>query len=137
MDRTKEQIMRWVLFSVLLVVIISCKREVINVSNTKSAAIEHLVFFSMKDGLAEEEISNFKNSLMSLAEIEGIITLKISEKQDVGDPRALDYDIVMSVQFEAISYLNTYAEHPHHLKVRESLMKYLAGPPATLDLIPE
>jgi len=97
--------------------------------------LEHLVFFSLKDSLEESSIQKFKKLLLSLERIEGVVEVEVYKKEEVGDPRALDFDLMMSVEFGKADDLRIYSTHPYHLAVRDSLMGFLAGPPATFDMI--
>ena len=134
--------MRTSLIVILILLFGSCKQET-NSTKTEpvkmgaEGALEHLVFFSLKDSLPTEDVERFKNLLLTLDRIEGVIEVEVNSRSDVGDSRALNYDLLMVLEFEAISYLNTYAEHPYHLEVRDSLMPYLAAPPATFDFEPD
>lgn len=129
--------MRIIFLLAFTFLLISCKQQVSEVEETDEMAIEHLVFFSLKDGLSAEEIQSFKELLKTLEEIEGVSELEVSSRTDVGDSRALNYDLLMEIEFKSIASLKDYADHPYHLKVRDSLMPLLAVPPATFDMIPD
>jgi hypothetical protein len=128
--------MRTIFLLAFTFLLISCKQQVSEVTETDEAAIEHLVFFSLKDGLSTKEIQSFKDLLKTLEDIEGVSEVEVNRRTDVGDSRALDYDLLMEIEFTSIANLKSYADHPYHLEVRDSLMPWLAAPPATFDVIP-
>ena len=148
MDRIKKQIVKRSLIVVLgLTVLLSCKaqdvksdlvspEELIEVQKPLNE-IQHMVFFALKDGRSKTDLTLFKDRLSSLAKIEEVRRIVVSESQDLGDPRALDYDVVMTILFRNKTEMDIYFEHPFHLIVKESLKPYLKGAPATLDLIPD
>ncbi|MCW5520294.1 Dabb family protein [Aureitalea sp. L0-47] len=129
--------MRTIFLLAFTFLLISCKQHVSEVVETDETRIEHLVFFSLKDSVSAEEIQSFKELLKTLVEIDGVSEVEVSSRTDVGDSRTLDYDLLMEIEFTSIANLKSYADHPYHLKVRDSLMPVLAAPPATFDMIPD
>ncbi|MBT8275337.1 MAG: Dabb family protein [Bacteroidia bacterium] len=102
-----------------------------------SFEIEHMVFFTLKDSTTNAEISLFKERLRSLRRIKEVGQIFVAETQDLGDSRALDYDVVMTVSFRNRTEMEVYMDHPFHLIVKESLKPFLREAPATIDLMPE
>jgi hypothetical protein len=148
MDRIKKQNIKKSLVLVLgFILILSCKTGVVNndfIGNEEfiqkqkpTYKIEHMVFFNLKDSSTKADITLFKDRLRSLIKIKEVRQIFVSESQDLGDSRALDYDLVMTSYFNSRNDMDVYMDHPFHLIVKESLKPFLKGTPATLDLLPE
>jgi hypothetical protein len=104
---------------------------------TDNGQLEHMVFFSLKDTLSVDDLNFVKNQLNKLAHIPLVHEITISERKDLGDPRALDYDLLMIMRFTGESALQLYQQDPRHLNIKNSLAKYLDGAPATFDFAVE
>jgi len=106
--------------------------QVLALKNT-SEGIVHTVFLSLKDDVTEAEQTTFKTLLESLERIDEVQLLIVADRMDVGDVRALDYDIVLYAIFKNEEALKVYDSNEYHNEVRAQLITYLSGPPATFD----
>lgn len=98
----------------------------------------HHVLLDVKDDLTEDLVIDFLDELRSLHKIEGVKNFHVGQFQDLGDARALSlYEFMMSMSFEELEDYESYQKDEIHQRVKEKLDQYLAGPPATYDLIVE
>lgn len=109
---------------------LGCKSEM---SQDPQAELEHLVFIALNDSVSPAEIKLIKSKLNSLNRVEGVLDLSISEALDVGDKRALDYDILLQIWFENAASLKIYSEDEYHIRIKQELKPFLSRPPATFD----
>lgn len=104
--------------------------SVINQPNS----LVHLVLFKIKDDLPIEEKNTLIKDLKNLQDLEGVKNISVGEFQDLADPRAMsDYQIALQMSFESEENYIYYQKHEIHLKLKEGLGAYLAGPPMTYD----
>lgn len=98
------------------------------------AGIHHMVFLSLKDDLTASEIEKFGETLHEIGKIDGVLDMRVDERQDVRDARALDYDILLQVWLKDESALHKYDRDSLHNEIRSVLKDYLSAPPATFDV---
>ncbi len=97
----------------------------------------HTTYFTMKPDLTEAEQKAFLEGLESLKNIKEVQSIIIEKRLNVGDEvRALtQFDIIMQLMFANEADLKNYDKNEEHNKLRKTLGKYLAGPPATFDFM--
>ena len=101
----------------------------------EGAGVEHLVFLKLRPDLRPSEVNDFHTYVQDLKKVEGVIGLDISERSDVGDERALDYDLLLTVWLEDEEALKTYDQDSLHNEIRQVLYAYLYQAPATFDIV--
>jgi len=93
----------------------------------------HLVFFKTKPDV---DLKSLFVAIEKLKEIEVVKDLQVGPFENLGDQRALsEYTVLMEMSFDHKAAYEKYQAHPIHLALKESLGKYLAGPPATYDYL--
>ena len=93
--------------------------------------LEHQVYLSLLD---EQDSTLVTQELMKLTQVEGVEAVEVFSQLDVGDTRALDYDLLLRVYFKDELALKSYDADSLHQEVRGRLKPYLSKPPATFDL---
>ena len=93
--------------------------------------LEHQVYLSLFD---EQDSMHVTRELMKLSQVDGVKAVEVFSRFDVGDTRALDYDLLLRVYFEDEAALKRYDADSLHQEVRGRLKPYLSKPPATFDL---
>jgi len=88
--------------------------------------VRHIVMIKLKDIPAAFERQNAINQIKASLEA---LPDKISEikNYEVGlniNPNPLAYEIVLISEFDNFNDLNSYKEHPEHIKVLELIAKY-------------
>ena len=96
------------------------------------SGLTHCVFLKLKDPQSTAEV---KQQLLQLDSIKEVETIVVVVKTDVGDSRALDYDLLMIATFTNEAALKRYDQNEFHQQIRQQLKPYLAGPPATFDFM--
>ncbi|MDF1864785.1 MAG: Dabb family protein [Saprospiraceae bacterium] len=109
----------------------SANKELMNLQSNDAKQLVHIVLLKLKEDVDKPALIN---EIKKLENIEEVKNLNIGAFQDLGDARAMsDYEIVLSMEFEAEEAYQTYQAHEIHLKLKENIGKYLAGPPVTYD----
>ena len=93
----------------------------------------HLVFLNTK---SEIDRPALLAEIKKLEAIPGVMDLEVGPFEDLGDSRAMSqfgYLLQMSLAEQAA--YNNYQKHPIHLRLKENLGPYLAGPPVTYDFM--
>ncbi len=88
--------------------------------------IKHIVLFKLADSAeGNTKIENAKILKMRLEELNEIIPeiVKIEVRINHPDASADNYDIILDSEFETFEDLNTYIQHPAHLRVGEFIVK--------------
>lgn len=123
------KLLRMVLLSVLFAnFILSCEEK-----PASHQGLTHCVFLDLRPGISAADQQRIKDTLLSLGNIEEVRSISVVDKTDVGDSRALDYDIMLIATFEDKMALSSYDKNPDHQMVRDFLKPYMAGAPATFD----
>ncbi len=104
-----------------------------NERTRSTSVLVHTVFLSLKEDIKNEDKETVIQKLSSLGEIEEVLSIQISDRIDVGDTRALDYDLVLYMTFQNEADLSAYDQNAYHNEVRAFLKPFLGGPPATFD----
>lgn len=92
----------------------------------------HLVYLKLQP---DADVAQVTKAIYELKKIEVVYDLEVGVAEDLGDARALDYQLMMSMEFKNEADYKTYQAHETHLALRESLQDFLAAPPATFDYI--
>ncbi|PQB04767.1 Dabb family protein [Aureitalea marina] len=93
--------------------------------------LEHQVYLAINDSSMQEEVID---QLMTLKQVEGVEAVEVFSRLDVGDERALDYDLLLRVYFKDEKALAQYDSDSLHQSVRNQLKPHLSKPPLTFDL---
>lgn len=105
--------------------------EVKSLQSDHAKRLVHIVWLNTK---GDVDTAPLLNQIRTLAEIEEVHNLSIGTFQDLGDKRAMsDYEIIFSMGFDNEEAYQTYQAHDIHLKLKENIGQYLAGPPVTYD----
>lgn len=96
------------------------------------SGLTHCVFLKLKDSQTAAEV---KQQLLQLDSITEVETIVVVGRTDVGDSRALDYDLLIIATFTDQAALKRYDQNKFHQQIRQQLKPYLAGPPATFDFM--
>ena len=120
---------------------IDCEQLVTTVKQLKSEInsqykgyIGHDIYLKLKNG---EDQSKVIKALNSLGTIKGVEALKVGPFKNLGDKRALTYDVKMQMYFKDEKAYQHYNKDATHLEVRKQLGPMLDGPPASYDFIVE
>lgn len=96
--------------------------------------LTHHVYFNLKDDLTDKQKQSFEKGLKSLSKIEVAKNLKVGKSANTGDKRLVsNYDYVLTMHFESMEDLKTYANDEFHLKVRGEIGPMLAKAPIVYD----
>ncbi len=96
----------------------------------------HLVYFSLKPELSEQEFSNLRQEILKLNGINFLNDLEIGTFENLGDVRAMDqFTMLMQMRFKDKKSYQEYQDHPIHLQLKKDVVNYLSGPPVTYDYI--
>lgn len=93
----------------------------------------HTVFISLKEDITPVEKAEVTRLLLTLDQIDEVLDIRVAERTDVGDERALHHNLILYITFDSVLALKTYDKNEYHNEVRKKLKPYLAGPPATFD----
>lgn len=105
-------------------------------SDKHTGDLIHLVYFSLKPDLTENEIEMFKQELLKLKAISFLKDLEIGSFKNLGDSRAMDqFDLLMQMRFTSDENYQKYQAHPKHLELKKVAANYLAAPPVTYDYL--
>lgn len=121
------------LTAIVIGLLVSCQSKISEESSYEG--LTHCVFLKLNDSIAGSERQLVLDALLGLLDIKEVETLSVVERADIGDDRALDYDIMMIATFDNIEALERYDKNASHEEVRNTLKKYLSKPPATFDFI--
>lgn len=97
------------------------------------SGLTHCVFLDLTEDVSPEDLRRITDTLSSLANIEEVRTISVVERTDVGDARALVYDLMLIATFDDKAALSRYDKNPNHQLVRGFLKPFLASAPATFD----
>ncbi len=92
----------------------------------------HVVFFKTKP---DADLNALGAAIEKLASIKEVKDLQYGSFEDLGDARALDFDLMMEMSFDSEADYKIYQAHPVHLQLKEAVKSFLAGPPATYDYL--
>ena len=86
--------------------------------------IRHIVFFRFKENVDRDSIEEFASALLAL---KGTISQvkEIAVAFDVGGKNN-SYDLVLNTLFDSMNDVETYAVHPEHVKVLDSVRRLCA-----------
>ena len=113
--------------------IINCNQRGPN--NVDGAGVEHLVFLKLRPDLRPSEEKDFRTYIQDLKKVEGVMAMSVKERVDVGDERALDYDLLLTVWLKDEESLKAYDQDSLHNEIRQVLYAYLYQAPATFDIV--
>ena len=92
--------------------------------------LTHMVFLALtKDAPKDAVITD----LLSLSEIPEVMSVKVIDRLEVGDARALEYDLLLIAEFTSLEDLKIYDQDQFHQQIRAKLKPHLRLPPATFD----
>lgn len=98
------------------------------------STLMHTLFFSLREDLSAEEKTELIQKMKSLSEIEVAHRVTVGEPANTGDPRlATGYQLVLQMEFNSQTDLDTYQQHPHHLAVKTDTKDFFAGKPLVYD----
>ena len=114
----------------------TAKKELAELKSKQTGqwVLVHNVFFKTDPYLSDIKTSYFIDKLKTLSQIEYPKTVWVGKPAPSGDPRLPhDYQVALQVTFSSIEDLFKYQKDPNHLKLKEEVSKYLAGPPVVYD----
>ncbi len=94
--------------------------------------IGHDVYLKLKN---LEDMPKVTDALYSLKNVNGVEAIKVGPFKNLGDKRALNYDVKMQMYFKNETAYKFYNKDSTHLNVRAQLGSLLASPPASFDFI--
>lgn len=138
MDRRKKskQGVTKSIFCLFLILVVACQNsrtpdEVAAVQQVPmKTGLSHLVFLSLQENVSLDKV---KQTLAGLAEVPEVASIKVVERLDVGDKRALDSELLLIVQFASEEDLRAYDRNELHQQIRSALKPMLRLPPTTFD----
>lgn len=94
----------------------------------------HVVYFTLKSGITEQETEELVTALEELRQIPEVKFLKLGDLSDTGDDRAGSTSgIALHMGFESREALDTYQVNDFHLAQREKIGPLFGGPPVVYD----
>jgi hypothetical protein len=87
--------------------------------------VDHLVFFTVREGASDEEVDDLVSSIRALREeVPGTVDLSVGEDFS---GRSGGYTHALFARFEDTDGLERYMKHPAHLAVVEKLETTTSG----------
>jgi len=112
------------------------ENQLSSAKSVEKGDLVHLVYLNLKDDLTEQEASDLVSELYELRRISELKHMTVGNFEDLGDQRAMGkYELVISMSFDDTADYMAYQKHPIHIKLKEALDVYIAGPPATYHYI--
>lgn len=96
--------------------------------------VKHIILWNLKDEFSKEEkkeiMNNIKRGLEALIDkVPGIVEIKVQIESLLSSSA----DLMLDSTFESVEALKSYATHPEHVKVADTLVRPFTAVRSCLD----